>query len=78
MRTWKIVLVGAVLGAMSIVTMGAVSIVSPGGPGRDGQALVASVSSDPDDPTASAEPITPGQTAVERAYGWGPFRVIDW
>ena len=81
MRAWRIVLVGAALGAASIVTMGAVSIVShvhpdasasrlavwPAASHRDGQPIA-----------ALTAPITPGQTAVEREYGWGPFRTVDW
>ena len=75
MQTRRIVLIGAALGAVSVVTMGAASIVSPIGSGAP---VIAPASPAPNEQDDSADPITPGQTAVERAYGWGPFRVVDW
>jgi len=79
MRAGRIILVGAALGAVSLVTMGAVSIVSHVHPGS-AEGAVTRVNADPDrqsapDPTA---PITPAEAAADRAYGWGPFRVVDW
>ena len=71
MRAWKIAFIAAALGAVSIVTMGAISIV-PHGSGKHG--TVAQANPDPDIELA---PSSYGVSAVERAYGWGPLRIDD-
>jgi hypothetical protein len=77
LRAWKIIVVGAALGAVSIITMGAVSIVSHVHPGS-GAPAVARVSADLNGPPASTTAIAPADAAADRTYGWGPFRVVDW
>jgi len=72
MRAWKIAFIAAALGAVSIVTMGAMSIV-PHGFGKHG--AVAQASPEPDIEPA---PSMYGVSAAERAYGWGPFHIDDW
>jgi hypothetical protein len=72
MRARKIAFIAAALGVVSIVTMGAMSIV-PHGSGKHG--TVAQASPDPDIELATS---MYGVSAVERAYGWGPFHIDDY
>jgi len=80
MRAWKIGLVGAALGAVSILTMGA---VIHHGSGTSEHAATARAMHDRNGESVIAltAPITPApsaSTAAERDYGWGPFRAVDW
>lgn len=79
MRAWKIVLVGAALGAVSIVTMGAVSIVShvrPDASAASVAAVPAASHRDGQRVAALTTPIRPAQ--ADHDSGWGPFRTTDW
>ncbi len=77
MRARKIILVGAALGALSIVTMGAISIVSHDHRASGPQAVAANPVSERDaQRVASTAPITPADATSDRS--WGPFRTTDW
>jgi hypothetical protein len=69
MLAWKILVIGAALVAMSIITMGAGSVAP------HGSAVVAQTNPEPD-----LEPVPSryGVSAAERAYGSDPIRIEDW
>ena len=74
MRAWRFALVGAALAAVSIIAMSSVSTASNVDPGSGEEAVAVPATPDLNGP----DPGTPPESAFERAYGWGPFRVIDW
>jgi hypothetical protein len=83
MRVWRIVLVGAAVAAVSIVTMGAVSIFSSTGHVAITAEHVGST--DAERPRAFlTDPIRPSESRHENSglsgseYGWGPVRTVDW
>ena len=71
MRACKIAFIAAALAAVSIIAMGAMSIVLHGS-GKHG--AVAQASPDRDIEPA---PSMYGLSAADRAYGWGPFHIDD-
>ena len=81
MHAWKIGLVGAALGAVSIITMGAV-IYHGSGTSEHAATTRAVHDRNSQSIIALTAPITPAQssagTAAERDYGWGPFHTVDW
>jgi hypothetical protein len=90
MRVWRIVLVGAAVAAVSIVTMGAVEIFSIAGhgsmtAGHVGSNALATHATDAQRPRAFlTDPIRPSESRHENSglsgseYGWGPVRTVDW
>ncbi len=71
MRTWKIALTGAILGAALILTVvryGSSASGHAGNPLTDGNSHPAT--------SVVANPIIPASAADK--HGWGPVRATDW
>ena len=73
MRAWKIVLVGAALGAVSIVTMGAVSIVSHMHPDASASRVAAAPAATPVASTSRGLQIVATDGPVPADYPYRPL-----